>query len=411
MGASGSRDVVKKSKNSKMGAFSTTSKRNGSVTSIVTVEAQPPQQPPDAVISAAESRGDTMTFSTLAGTEVQLSVCKWRQLELFESGNWLRRLDGISLVEETSEIETLHLTDSDDQLITSLSRTVAEEISSKLERLCCRAAISYNIEVTATPKCKYCNEFKTSVMTTCSVNSRLHIVSDYIEDEPDVRSQASSEEQNDPTWNSATMLPPGTIHSEPSTPTLSCASSVTAMLPSKWECGACCYVNTKVKYAKQCKVCGAERPPPSACNSRPMSAATSETGSIPLTPNSRSSGCNYGECPACKKSLRNAPAFCPATGKPHALPSPRMSPKNAKRASRRVDTSSFPSSSDVLQMSADLEESPKASGVACLSCFTATKNTVLQPCRHLVVCSSCAPDLVNCPQCGSSITARLEIYA
>ena len=412
MGASGSRDVVKKAKSSKVSAF--VQQKKGSIASSGMVESQ---QPPEAAISAAESRGDTLSFMSLGGTDIQLSVCKWRQLELFESGRWVKRIDGISLVEETPEIETLHLTDADDQLIISLSRVVAEDISSQLERLCCRAAISYNIEVTATPKCKHCNEYKSSSMTICIITSRLHIITDYIEGEHDIRSQTSSGEQNDPTWNSATMLPPGTIHSEPSTPTLSCSSSIVAVLPPRWECGACCFLNTKQKYAKQCKVCGADRPPTSACNSRPMSAATSETGSIPLTPNSRSSGCNYGECPACRKSLRTAPPFCTVSGKPHQLPSPRMSPKNAKgRTSRvcRVETSSIQSSSDVLQtcgLSADLEESPKASGAACQTCFTGTKNTVLQPCRHLVVCSSCAPDLTSCPQCGAMITARLEVYA
>jgi hypothetical protein len=62
---------------------------------------------------------------------------------------------------------------------------------------------------------------------------------------------------------------------------------------------------------------------------------------------------------------------------------------------------------------ATVPEEPQNNGTTlCVVCLDAEKNTVLLPCRHLCLCSTCAqiPELVQCPLCRSPVESRLEVY-
>jgi hypothetical protein len=46
----------------------------------------------------------------------------------------------------------------------------------------------------------------------------------------------------------------------------------------------------------------------------------------------------------------------------------------------------------------------------CLVCTDAAKNTVIQPCRHMVACSACARQLTSCPVCRGPIRSLEKVF-
>lgn len=46
----------------------------------------------------------------------------------------------------------------------------------------------------------------------------------------------------------------------------------------------------------------------------------------------------------------------------------------------------------------------------CNVCMTERKDSLLQPCHHLALCSGCSVRVQYCPQCRSTITGRLKVY-
>ncbi|TNJ26193.1 Ankyrin repeat protein 2 [Giardia muris] len=51
-------------------------------------------------------------------------------------------------------------------------------------------------------------------------------------------------------------------------------------------------------------------------------------------------------------------------------------------------------------------------GMTCVICLTNPKDTLLQPCNHLCVCSSCAGRIMNqtCPLCRTPIESTVKVY-
>ena len=41
--------------------------------------------------------------------------------------------------------------------------------------------------------------------------------------------------------------------------------------------------------------------------------------------------------------------------------------------------------------------------VTCVVCFSAERNVLLLPCKHLVLCSACASKVSACPMCRTAV--------
>jgi len=46
----------------------------------------------------------------------------------------------------------------------------------------------------------------------------------------------------------------------------------------------------------------------------------------------------------------------------------------------------------------------------CSVCMIERKDSLLQPCHHLALCTACSMRVQQCPQCRSTITGRLKVY-
>ncbi|MCO5560780.1 hypothetical protein L7F22_014400 [Adiantum nelumboides] len=47
---------------------------------------------------------------------------------------------------------------------------------------------------------------------------------------------------------------------------------------------------------------------------------------------------------------------------------------------------------------------------SCRNCKRQTMSVLILPCRHLCLCTDCDPSIANCPVCGSSKNASLQVY-
>ena len=50
------------------------------------------------------------------------------------------------------------------------------------------------------------------------------------------------------------------------------------------------------------------------------------------------------------------------------------------------------------------------STVQCVICFAASREVLLDPCKHMCLCKACAKDCTDCPICRSPIESRVTIF-
>lgn len=56
-----------------------------------------------------------------------------------------------------------------------------------------------------------------------------------------------------------------------------------------------------------------------------------------------------------------------------------------------------------------IKEEIKDSETVCVICFENSRNTVLWPCKHSVICIDCSEHLKICPICRTSIESVIKI--
>ena len=62
------------------------------------------------------------------------------------------------------------------------------------------------------------------------------------------------------------------------------------------------------------------------------------------------------------------------------------------------------------QLKLERDEAAGADGRLCVICLDADKSVMLQPCRHVVLCSSCAGRVHECPVCRVKVKSRVAVY-
>ncbi|KAJ9461152.1 hypothetical protein DIPPA_28907 [Diplonema papillatum] len=306
-----------------------------------------PLPPPAAAVRAAECRGDVVHFRDTSDRDVMVCVCKWRQIEVFIDRVWARRLESVQLAEPDSD--TVELCE-DDIVVVRVPREEIERSVSTVQRICNRASIPHDLELSGpAPRCRHCGERRTRDFTgtVCLMWGRLHHDEDF---------DHNSEREFD-SWTDATVLPPGAVQAAVS-PTASARSSPTPSYSwssngenqqQTWECQACMYNNKPKRSlpAKTCRLCGADRP---TALSSALAARSPMESDLCLSRCASSSSMQSAQaCLCCGKSLKHAPPFCSATGRPHhhgrdAI-TPRSIPSNRLAAQQKPSQSTFETSS------------------------------------------------------------------
>eukprot|EP00755_Sulcionema_specki_P010548 Sspe_Gene.46765::Locus_23467_Transcript_1_1_Confidence_1.000_Length_1878::g.46765::m.46765 len=295
------------------------------------------QAPPEAAVSAAETRGDCTAFYSHAGVHIVLCLCKWRRLELFVDGSWTCFLESL----QAEEINDKVVISEEGKKFAQLPYHGAEMTIFRIIQLCDRALVPHDLlELRCIDRpefrCPDCGCYKAIGPSTCSISGRPHNdlrssgfgPSGVMNVNPSVSAAVSD------LWTQATILPPGAAQS--TSPVVSePPSPVRSPRAERWECPACLYLNSAVM-GKSCRVCGAERPLPDARSETPASLIQQVSPgdcSLPVTPASRQS---KHECPMCRRPLACAPPFCPMTGRPHPPASPRNSPRSPRNREKQL---------------------------------------------------------------------------
>ena len=221
-----------------------------------------------------------------------------------------------------------------------------------------------------------------------------------------------------------------------------CLDEVTR--PQTWPCPACLFKNND---SDQCKVCGASRPQVNLVSTPVATPSLSHIFTPPpgvsVTPGKAflPPPMNLDPSPGPLKVIRNlaSPILSPTTlpdispevaVSGYTLP-PSLDPGFRKFALGRENRACSPSSSfsdddydddcDIISTESE-EGAPLSPGrelvqdvsqtkiKECCVCLSSLKNTVLMPCRHLCICSSCGPIITVCPLCHKGVTHRLQVW-
>ena len=162
--------------------------------------------PPQAAVTAAQSRGDVVTFAGGAGQQISMCLCKPRRLEYILEGQWVRAIENISASLDPDGID---LCTDNGEVLTDLPQRDSGllRILGGLARLATRASVPHDlwrdvreagIEVahTNTDSCYYCSRPLATAPAFCTVTGRLHPVPPFQGWEPVPPEEALSAAEN-----------------------------------------------------------------------------------------------------------------------------------------------------------------------------------------------------------------------
>ena len=202
--------------------------------------------------------------------------------------------------------------------------------------------------------------------------------------------------------NGGTPTAPSINLSGCSRASLSNASYYTGSTPDSretymWDCPACLYTNASRTVQATCVSCGS----PQRKRARASFLLLNDT-SHPLTlPRSL-------RTPVGGAVLSAWEAVVGAKDEEEVL-SPRSEFEQAQeqQLSGTMTTSECATADTALLSSS---KTPRDATKTCLECSTGTACMVFMPCRHVVTCPQCAPEVYTCPKCAEEVTHRLEVY-
>ena len=167
-------------------------------------------QPPEAALRAAASRGDVTGFDAVGRGRTTLCLCKPRRLEMMVEGVWVRSVLDLKL--EARRVDNyVELRTQTGEVLAQLLRDAGliQAIGS-IARLATRASVPHDlwndvrsagVEVAeqGTEVCYYCNRQLSTAPAFCPVTNRLHPVPTYTggEQPPSPESLQSAEEKGD----------------------------------------------------------------------------------------------------------------------------------------------------------------------------------------------------------------------